>query len=420
MKKISKILYGFVLLCGFTIFTLNVQGAINSTSSVSSDISYGQCIDFQNSSAPTSTHGYFGYCVKATCNRTGWSRVYYDQSSNLVPCANGNPTPYYQLMKTGCGAYPIPGQVVLTGNNTGCRNAAGTLYPFNHVKYCTELGYYDCSKTTSGAAYTTTTKKTTTRTTTKKPTTKKTTTSSKKITTSTNTTTSTSTTTEPIVPPIQEGNTYLASLKIEPGSLNFDKTVESYTIEVDSVGTAIAVTAVPEDLTSTVKIENNEAIDVNYPIVITITATDGSTRVYMIHVQLKNANLETNSRLSSIEIVGYENDLGFHVDIYSYDLNIADETELEIKVEPEGEFAQYRILGNANLKNKSQIKIIVTAEDPEIESTYLITIHKSANSNLIGILIVVIILGIAGFVGIKLIKKMLGNRGAGETQYEYE
>jgi len=404
MKKEHKLLKILIFVLGFIVFITKVY-AIDPNTPVSSDMTYGQCVAFQESSLATSGSGYFGHCIQATCPGGTW-KISYFNSSNLVRCSNGNPQPYYQTMKNGCTAYQ------------------GTCTPTAQYKYCGMIVYYDCGRTLTGTPFTTTTKATT-----KAPTTTKATTTTKKPVTTikttkfptTKTTNFTTISTSKVVePPKPSSNTYLDVLQVEPGDLNFDKTIENYTIEVDTEGIYLTVVATPLDHTSQVKIENNEEIRVNTPVKITVTATDGSTRVYTINIKLKTTGLDNNARLLFVEIEGYENGLGFNPDVYSYDLRIGKETRLEMRVEPESEFAEYRIYGNADLKNKSQIKIIVTAQDGETEATYLINIHKSS-ANIVGVLIVLIILGVAGFVGFKLVRKLLeGKAEEGETSYEYE
>jgi hypothetical protein len=88
---------------------------------------------------------------------------------------------------------------------------------------------------------------------------------------------------------------------------------------------------------------------------------------------------------------------------------------LDINIELDSENATYTISGNENLKNKSRINIIATAQDGST-TTYLINIRK--NSNFGGIFVVIIVLGIAGFVGNKLIRKITFKEK--ETKYEYE
>jgi hypothetical protein len=123
--------------------------------------------------------------------------------------------------------------------------------------------------------------------------------------------------------------------------------------------------------------------------------------------------LDANSKIKNIIISGY--DLNFNYDITSYKLKINKEKSLDINIELDSENATYTISGNENLKNKSRINIIATAQDGST-TTYLINIRK--NSNFGGVFVVIIVLGIAGFVGNKLIRKITFKEK--ETKYEYE
>ena len=67
------------------------------------------------------------------------------------------------------------------------------------------------------------------------------------------------------------------------------------------------------------------------------------------------------------------------------------------------DLSTYEIKNNTNLKNKSKVVITVTAENGDTKD-YTITIKKSSNFGLI--LIILILLGICGYVMYKLVTKM--------------
>lgn len=346
---------------------------------VKKDMTLDECLSYQDKEKSSSGSGYFAHCVKATCYGGVWKTGYYI-ASDLVKCTNGNQNKFRMIVNDGCTPY------------------IGTCTPTVKEKYCSKISYYDCTKTADGKAYVppvlepqTTTSTTTTRKPQLKPQTTKTTTT--------------------VI--IKSTNNYLADLKVNPGNLSFYKSVQNYTIEINKEVTSIEVTPTLEDEKAQVTVENNYSISIDKPILITVIAENGDTRLYTINLKYTETPLDANSKIKNIIISGY--DLNFNYDITSYKLKINKEKSLDINIELDSENATYTISGNENLKNKSRINIIATAQDGST-TTYLINIRK--NSNFGGIFVVIIVLGIAGFVSNKLIRKITFKEK--ETKYEYE
>lgn len=352
---------------------------------------YQSCLDFQASYGQANfNQGYFGHCVKATCYSGTWQTQFYTEG--LVKCSNGNQDPLYFVAKSSCTAY-----------SGACRSDA---YP----KYCAILASYDCSRTSNGLAYTTTTKKTTTTTTTttttkkpNRPNTTKPNATTSKTTTSTTTTTST----------LKDSNSYLKELTLKGTDFIFSRDVETYNLKINKDLTTIEVTAKPESEKATVKIENNENIDIDKPILITVTAEDDTIRVYRIILSYADEK-DNNTSLSKIEIQGYNIEFKPDVTEYSLKINKSDKT-LDMIVETESDLSTYEIKNNTNLKNKSKVVITVTAENGDTKD-YTITIKKSSNFGLI--LIILILLGICGYVIYKLVTKMPEQKE--DDGYDYE
>lgn len=370
MKR-KVFLLGIVLsLCmGLNVF------AASSSASVGTDLTEYSCSSFQESNAYISGDTYFGRCMQATCNGRSWELRYY--STDSVSCSNGNVNPYKKTTKNGCSAY---------SNGKSCNS--------NAVKYCTTLTYFDCTRTANGAKYTTT-KKTTNKTTIK----------------TTETTTEVTNTV-----PVKDSNTYLASLSISNGALQFNKDVREYTISVESTISSISVQAQPEASTSKVDVQGNTNLIAGAnKITINVTAEDGSVGTYIINVN-KKESLANNARLSSLTVSGYE--LNFDSNTYNYTLEIKKENSLTIEAVTEDSNAIYMIEGNNNLKDNSVIKVIVTAEDGKTMQEYSITVDKAGSGGValtvIFVIILIIVLGAGGFYFYT--KK----KNSGETEYEYE
>jgi len=385
MKKLIPLL----VIIGIVFIQLQVFANVGPHTPVGSNVTYDQCVRFQSNQLTATGTGHFGHCVKASCFTGTW-QVQYLISENLGRCANGNTNRFTQIVNSGCTSY------------------VGSCTPTNQVRYCTLVTFFDCGRTMNGQPFVppTVAPPTTRPPTTRPPTTRPPTTRPP----------GQPTTRPPAEPVVESDNNFLQSLSVTDFALDFNKEKLNYTLEITEEVTTLEVTAIPEDERAVVLVEHFEEIDVEQPIIITVTAENGEVRTYTINLRYEEEVLDSNTRLRFLEVAGYN--LKFDADINSYTLRIGDETSLIIDYETESEFAEVEIIGNSNLKNKSQIRIEVTAQDGT-QDVYLLDIRKSFSGNVLGVVIVVIIIGVAGFVGFKLVKKIL--KGKEEAaQYEYE
>ena len=372
----------FLLLIGI-LLPLNVFATSYDTA-VSNNLSYNECLNFQDNRIATSGSGYLGYCKKASCYTGDWNLANQNGSSSMLYCTNENKNPYTQIINDGCSQYK--GSCTLTAD----------------VKYCSQVVYYDCSKTNDGKVYETSSKITTTKTTT----TKVTTTTTTQVTTEIPTTTTV----------VYDSNNYLSSLVLSEGNISFNKNTIFYNIEVDENVTNIEVEAKAESEKATVEIENNKNISENNPITITVTAEDKTVRIYTINIHKKSNEpvLSNNNLIHSLSIKDYQ--LNFKDTVNDYQLRISEDIkQLEIAVTLDDENSNYIIIGNDNLKNGSKINIVVTAEDGN-ENIYTIKIKKR-NSLLIKIIVILIILVLC-IIGIKFLINLIPAKK--DSKYEYE
>lgn len=381
MKKICNL---FLIMISLFIFIKNVN-AIDYNTPVYNDMTYSQCINYQDSALHTTGSGYFGHCIKATCYSGVWQTFYYI-SDNIVTCSNGNTNKYTQLVKTGCSGY------------------VGSCTPTTRERYCSIITYYDCNKTAAGTPFTTTTKSPpltshTTITTTKKPIIKTT----KPI------------ITEPVIttPVIKSSNNFIKSLSITNVELLFDKNITEYTIKLDEEINTLQLEIILEDTKSNYVVENIENINRDLPIKIIVTAEDQTIREYIINIKPLEEILDSNSKLNNMSIEGFS--INFDSEIFTYDITITNQNSLNIIATPQSETSNYYISGNNDLKNKSQITITVKAEDAS-ETKYIINVKKS--SNFAGTFIVILIVLVAGFVAFKILKKITFKEKV--SNYEYE
>lgn len=165
----------------------------------------------------------------------------------------------------------------------------------------------------------------------------------------------------------------LKKLIINHHQITLEKNKYYYDLTLENKEEKLNIEAISNNSTSKVEIEKKDKLEVgNNEIKIIVTAEDGTKSIYLIHITRKK-KLSNDSTLKSIIIKNYV--LSFSPKKYKYQLEIQKENKLDIQVIPNNDLAKYKIIGNENLKNNSQIKIIVTAED-KTTTTYQINIKK--------------------------------------------
>lgn len=383
MKKI----FLFLLM----LFPINIFAATTATKGVES-MTYIQCFNYQEEIENATGAGYFSDCLKVTCD-TGIWQTYSFFSGSMLTCANGNTDYYKYIYSNGCSKY------------TGSCQSNGQ----KKENYCGVVYGYDCSKTSNGMIYVPklnpdidqpTSSVITNKSTTKKSgTTKKTTTTTTKA---------------------KDSNNYLSQLIVKDNEKNynveFNKEVLTYNLEINKNITSLIIEAMPEMITSTIIIENNENIDITKPIIITVTSEDQNTRQYTINLSYKK--LSNNTFLKVLKIENYE--LDFNKEVYYYKLLInKDDTELKIHCEVEDEKSFYVISGNEKLENGSKITIEVNSENEE-KAVYEIEIEKKEKkkNTVLIVFIIIIIVGVIGYVLFKLLKNILPAKE--DKNYDYE
>lgn len=199
-------------------------------------------------------------------------------------------------------------------------------------------------------------------------------------------------------------NTYLKSITLTTGTVEFDKNTYDYNINVTNETTEMVVSAEAEDTTAKVKVTGNKVLEVganNYKI--EVTGSDNSVRTYTVVVNRLEAGetLSSNNYLTAIEIANYS--INFDKETLNYNLSIKNEDSLNINYTKEDETAVVQIIGNSSLKNNSIIKINVTSEDGNLR-TYQITVAKEFDRTNLAIIILAVII-VALSVVIFIIKK---------------
>ena len=200
-------------------------------------------------------------------------------------------------------------------------------------------------------------------------------------------------------------NNYLKSITLSSGTLNFDKDIFEYKINVDYNTKELLISAIAEEKTSTVEVVGNKELVVGENIYkIKVLAENKSERIYTIIVNRleEGKTLSNNNYLANLSIKNHS--IAFVKDKLTYDITLTNETSLDLKYDTEDEKAFVKVEGNSDLKNNSVVKIIVTAEDGTTR-TYILNIIKEEAFNYT-ILIIPLAIFLLGLVVIIVIKKV--------------
>lgn len=187
----------------------------------------------------------------------------------------------------------------------------------------------------------------------------------------------------------------LKSLSLSTGKIAFKSNTFLYSVKVSYDVEDISIKAVPNSDKAKIEIEKPDKLAVgDNTIQVHVIAEDGSVGTYIIVIRREEKKSNVAS-IKTITIKGYDFKIQSHK--FQYDLEINDEDKLDIRVELNDSKATYKIIGNNNLKNNSQIEIVVTAEDGTYQK-YQIHIIKLGEANSSSIIDRVSILSLVGFV----------------------
>lgn len=203
----------------------------------------------------------------------------------------------------------------------------------------------------------------------------------------------------------------LKNIELSSGNIEFSNDKDTYDLTVDYSVSSIEIKGISNDGKASVKIEGDTNLKEGDNVIkLIVTAEDGTTtKTYTLNIKRENKVLSKNSKIKKLTIDNY--DISFNNNKKEYDLTISNEDSLTFNVELEDEFAKYEIVGNKKLKNKSVIKVIVTAEDNS-STVYLFNIIKEKNKTkelstllICSLVLNAIIIGLLIFIVIRLNKK---------------
>ena len=178
-------------------------------------------------------------------------------------------------------------------------------------------------------------------------------------------------------------NTFLKSLTVSEGTLDFDKNTTYYKVVVENDVTSITLAASPEYSKSTVSGTGTKNLSVYSNLFnLTVTAESGDKRTYTVEVQRKDENglaapPSTNTYLSDLVIEGYP--LEFNKETLTYSLEVGNLVSALV-ITPTLEDPKSTLsVSSANLVvGINTITILVTAESGATR-TYTITVNRSSD-----------------------------------------
>ncbi len=184
----------------------------------------------------------------------------------------------------------------------------------------------------------------------------------------------------------------LKNIKLSSGKLKFNKDTLEYKVTVEYKIDKMIIEATPNSEKAKVTINGNDNLSVGDNVFkINVEAENGKVTIYTINIVRKEQGekISNNNSIKSITIKNHSID--FKSNVYKYTVK-ANEKELDLTITLDDENATYKIFGNENLKNGSEIKIKVTAENGE-EKTYTLVIKKSNLGLIIGIICIIALIG---------------------------
>lgn len=184
----------------------------------------------------------------------------------------------------------------------------------------------------------------------------------------------------------------LKNIKLSSGKLKFNKDTLEYKVTVEYNIDKMIIEATPNSDKAKVTINGNDNLSVGDNVFkINVEAENGKVTIYTINIVRKEQGekISNNNSIKSITIKNHSID--FKSNVYKYTVK-ANEKELDLTITLDDENATYKIFGNENLKNGSEIKIKVTAENGE-EKTYTLVIKKSNLGLIIGIICIIALIG---------------------------
>ncbi len=199
------------------------------------------------------------------------------------------------------------------------------------------------------------------------------------------------TTEEPVKEEETSSNKALKELIIEGYELTpkFNPETTRYSLTLKEGEEKLNITATPEDEKANVTITGNENFDIENSVVrITVTAEDGTTRIYSISVSKgSETRVVEMVRLSNLQVANSTLNPEFNPDVTSYVIETDDPSTItaqDIVATAEDENVEVTIADENSVSENGEKKITIMLEDKEnnINTAYEIFIKKPTNNQL--------------------------------------
>ena len=185
-------------------------------------------------------------------------------------------------------------------------------------------------------------------------------------------------------------NLYSLNASIGTFDTAFDKDVTVYTLTVPYDTKEVILSGSLEDILSTVDgLFKYELTEDKTTAIITVTAEDGSTKVYTVYIVKEKPSVvptpvvyyySSNNYLKTLDAKGYE--IKFDRDILEYELSVNNDVKsLDITAIAEDSRSRVEITGNENFKTgKNTVIISVKAENGDVREYKLIVNRKNTTT----------------------------------------
>ncbi len=182
-------------------------------------------------------------------------------------------------------------------------------------------------------------------------------------------------------------NLYSLNASVGTFDIVFDKDITVYTLTVPYDTKEVILSGSLEDTLSTVDgLFKYELTEDKTTAIITVTAEDGSTKVYTVYIIKEKPPVvptpvvyyySSNNYLKTLEAKGYE--IKFDRDTLEYELSVNNDVKsLDITAIAEDSRSRVEITGNENFKTgKNTVVITVKAENGDVKEYKLIVTRKS-------------------------------------------
>ena len=170
----------------------------------------------------------------------------------------------------------------------------------------------------------------------------------------------------------------LKSVTLGKGEMDFKSDVTKYTVDVDKTVNSLGLKAVATDSKASVDISGDQNFKVgNNTVKITVTAEDGTTKVYEITVIKSKFG---SGPLKDLKVKGYSFDKEFDPSIHQYSVDVKDATSVEVEYKLTKDTSTAKVSGDKNLKeglNKVEVK--VTEKDGTV-TVYTINVNNTIST----------------------------------------